>query len=830
VQQKALCRVDLQNGFCLPLPASLAKYTWLLDQPLYLIRHLSIAMLKNYLTIALRNLVRQKVFSTINILGLALGMATSLLIGMWVQDERRVDNFHANGKQLYCVYTRSHIDGKVSAEHITSALLADELKKVVPEVERASAFWYNRAAFRVGDRIGNMHGIQAGVHFFTMFSYPLLAGSAQSALVEPNGVAISRKMAEMYFGSPQAALGKTMGYDNRKELMVTAVFEDAPAQSSLQFDYALNVNTWLAEKPFMKSWDFTLFRTYLQLREGADPRKVEARIEHLLDAYVKQNANFRLELGLQRFGDTYLYSNFEGGRPGGGRIHYVRLFTGVAGFMLLIACINFMNLATARTTKRAKEVGVRKAIGSSRVALIGQFIGEAMLLAFVGVVISLLLVALVLPGFNGMAGKAMALPVGEPSFWLLVAGLVGITGMVAGSYPALFLSSLQPLQVMKGTLKTSSGAIWFRKGLVVFQFVLSILLLIATVVVTRQTQYVQNKNLGFDRENLIYTNIEGELETKYSVFKAEALRMPGIKEVDRSMLPPHDMGLTTKDVTWEGKSSGPSTMFAAISVGFDFVKLMRLQVVEGRDFSKTFATDTSNFLINEVAADVMGFKDPVGKLCSVKGKKGKIIGVLKNFHSLSLHNPIQPVILDVKEDSPYGVCLIRTEPGKTREALASLKQLYQQFNPALPFSFYFADEEYAQQYKSEQLVTRLSHAFAGLAIFISCLGLLGLAMFSAEQRTKEMGVRRVFGASELSILTLFAKDFLKLVGISFLIAAPVAGLSMRSWLEGFAYRISLSPWIFAFAAGVALLIALLTVGIQAVKIAFANPAESMRNE
>jgi hypothetical protein len=290
------------------------------------------------------------------------------------------------------------------------------------------------------------------------------------------------------------------------------------------------------------------------------------------------------------------------------------------------------------------------------------------------------------------------------------------------------------------------------------------------------------------------------------------------------------MGLTTKDVTWEGKSSGPSTMFAAISVGFDFVKLMGLQVIEGRDFSKNFATDTSNFLINEVAAGVMGFKDPVGKLCSVEGKKGKIIGVLKNFHSLSLHNPIQPVILDVKEGSPYGVCLIRTEPGKTREALASLKQLYQRFNPALPFSFHFADEEYAQLYKSEQLVTKLSHAFAGLAIFISCLGLLGLTMFSAEQRSKEMGVRKVFGASECSILTLFAKDFLKLIGISFLIAAPVAGFSMRSWLEGFAYRMSLSPWIFAFAAGVALLIALLTVGIQAIKVAFANPVQSLRSE
>ncbi len=786
-------------------------------------------MLGHYLTIAFRNLFRNKAFSAINVLGLAC----SLLIYLWVADERRVDNFHTNGDRLFGVYQRTYLDGKVEAAFSNSALLAPELKKVIPEVSHATGVVTGyEEPVQIGEQTVQLRGGQAGVDFFSMFSYPLLQGNPRTALDSPTGMAISRQVAERYYGSPQAALGKTIRMNSlRRVFTVRAVFENIPRQASDPFDFLTSWDAWVAAHPALQSWEYNCIRTYIQLRPGADPAKVAAKLEHFLDAYVKGTPGQRDELGLQRFGDGYLISAFENGRPGGGRIEYVRLFTGVVALILLIACINFMNLTTARSVSRGKEIGVRKVTGAARTALIGQFLGEALLLALLAGMLAVLLVMLVLPLFNGLTGKQLAVPFSSPAWGLAMAAGVVITGLVAGSYPALFLAALQPVKVLKGTLRFGAGAVRFRQVLVVFQFVLSTLLIIGTLVVSLQTRYVQGKHLGYDRENLLYIPLEGDLLPKFGVFRQQASRLPGIKCVDRISQPrPQDMQFITLDVQWEGKDPNSKVRFTPVGVGYDFVKLLDLKITQGRDFSRSFSTDSAGFLVNETAVRRMGLRNPVGTPFAFFDRKGKIIGVLKDFHFNSLHQPIAPLVVRLEKDFYFGAIMVRIERGKTAEVLGQLGDICRRLNPAYPFTYSFAEEEYGKLYRREQVMGTLSRAFAGLAIVISCLGLLGLAMFAAGQRTKEIGIRKILGASAGSILALFTKDFLKLVVVSFLIAAPVAGLLMRKWLEGFAYKIGLSWWIFALAGGVTLLVALLTVSFQAVKAALANPVASLRSE
>ncbi|MBC7919788.1 MAG: ABC transporter permease [Ferruginibacter sp.] len=789
-------------------------------------------MLRNYLTVALRNLLRHRVFSLINILGLALGLACSLLILLWVRDERSVDAFHAHAPQLFSVYERQYYDGKVEAGHFTPGVLAEELKKVIPEIRYASGFaWENKATFAVGNKINKESGNHAGADYFRMFSYPLLRGTPETALANPTSIAISRKMAVNYFGSPEAAMGKTLRYEDRKDLMVTAVYENLPPTASSKFDYLINWQLFLEDNAWAKQWGNNGPHTLVMLRPDADPVRVATKIKRFLDAYNKdQSKSFRIELGLQRFDAMYLNGVFKNGQPDGGRVAYVRLFGLVAVFILLIACINFMNLATARSVQRAKEVGIRKVVGAVRALLVGQFLGEALLLTFFAVLVSLALIVLLLPGFNTLTGKQIALPFGTPAFWLSLLGLMIATGLVAGSYPALFLSSLNPIRVLKGTLRLGPGAGWFRRGLVIFQFVLSIALIIGTIVVSRQVEYAQTKNLGYDRANLVYLPLEGDLTGKYALFKQEVSRLPGIRLVSRISQTPTQIENNTGGVDWTGKDPNVSILFTQAAVGYDFVKTMNLKVLQGRDFSKAFATDSVSYLINEAAWQRIGYRDPINQPLTFWQKKGKIVGVVKDFHFNSFHEPIQPLILRLGETDDYGSALIRTEPGQTKEALASLEKLTKQLNPKFPFTYYFSDEEYQKLYQSEQVVGKLSNYFAFLAIFISCLGLLGLAAFTAEQRTKEIGVRKVLGASVGDIVALLSTDFLKLVLLANLIAWPLAWWATNRWLADFAYRTPIGWGVFALAGLAALLIALLTVSFQAIKAAVANPVKSLRTE
>ncbi|GAB4046634.1 ABC transporter permease [Spirosoma litoris] len=793
-------------------------------------------MIRNYFKIAWRTIARSKGFSGINIAGLSLGMTCSLLILLWVQDERSVDGFHANGKNLYQVYERNYFDGKTEAAYETQGLLADELKRAIPEIQYASGLEWNQPfTFQVGNKIGKMDGSFAGADFFKMFSYPLLEGSAETALNAPNGIAISRKMADQFFGSPAKAIGKVIRYENNDNLTVTAVFENLPANSSQQFDFLRTWTDFVKTNDWVNNWGNVNPFTYIQLRsspngEPADPANVEAKIKEFTYRYKPKNKAFIEELALQPYPEKYLHSTFKNGQLDGGRIEYVRLFSFVAIFILLIACINFMNLATARSAKRAKEVGVRKAIGAARSALMGQFVGEAILLTSIAMLFAIGLVALTLPAFNNLTGKQLLLPFSQPIFWATLLSLLLLTGFLSGSYPALFLSALNPVKVLKGSLRFSPGATNFRKALVVFQFGLSILLIVGMIVMYRQVDYIQTKNIGFNRENLIYMPLEGELGRKYTLFKEEASNMPGIQTISRMRGTPTLIEHHTGDFTWSGKDPNQAVKFADETVGYDFVKTMGLTMVEGRDFSRAFGTDSVGFLVNEAALAKIGYKTGVDQPLTWGSRQGKIIGVLKDFHFSSMHQAIEPIILRLDETRIWGTVIIRAEAGKTKEALASLEKVSHELNPNFPFSYQFSDLEFSKLYRSEHMVSQLANYFAILTIFISCLGLFGLATFAAEQRTKEIGVRKVLGASAASVVALLAKDFLKPVMIAIVLTTPIAWYAMNRWLQDFAYKIAIDWWVFALAGGLSIGIALLTISFQSIKAALLNPVASLRSE
>jgi hypothetical protein len=788
-------------------------------------------MIKNYFRIAWRNMIRNKAFSIINILGLALGLACSLLIMLWVQDERSVDGFHVHGRQLYQVYERWIHDGRVDADYYTQGLLADELKRVLPEVQYASSLERSWGfTFQAGNTIIKMNGGSAGADFFRMFSYPLLQGSPETALNAPGAIAISRRMAEAFFGSPEKAIGKPIRLEDRKDLTVSAVFENLPVNSSHQFDFLRTWIDYVNENPWVHNWSNTSPATLVQLRADADPVKVEAAIKDFVYRYRRKDPANINELALQPYTETYLHSSFKDGRIAGGRIEYVRLFSIVAVFILLIACINFMNLATARSAKRAKEVGVRKVVGAYRSSLILQFTGEALMITAFAVVLALILAAALLPAFNQLTGKQLFLPVLQPAFWGVLAGLLIITGLVAGSYPALFLSSLQPVRVLKGGLKFSWSASFFRKGLVVFQFALSIILMVGMIVIYRQVDYTQTKNLGYNRENLIYVPLEGNLITKYALFKEQALNIRGVVNISRMKESPTVIGHHIGDAGWEGKDPGLTVTFADAVVGYDFVKTMGLKLKQGRDFSKEFGTDSTNYLINEEALKRTGYADPIGRTMTWGGRRGQIIGVLQDFHINSMYQEIEPLIIRLDESQNWGTILVRVRAGRTREVLAGLEKLCTTLNPKFPFSYEFSDQAYARLYQSEQVVSRLSNTFAALAIFISCLGLFGLATFSAEQRTREIGVRKVMGASAGNIFTLLSVSFLKPVAIAMFVAFPVAWYAMNSWLQHFAYKIDMDWWMFAMAGITAVVIAMMTVSYQSIRTALMNPVKSLKVE
>ena len=792
-------------------------------------------MIRNYIKTAWRNLTRNKTFSIINISGLALGLTCSLLIFLWVQDERSVDGFHKNGKQLYQVYERNYYDGKVSADYPTQGLLAEELKRVIPEIQYASGYEYATApgtlsTFEANNKVNKNAGLYAGEDFFRMFSYPLLQGTPQTALNSPYGIAISRKMAENFFGSSQKAFGQLIRFENEYELKVTAVFENIPSNSSLQFDFLRTWTDFVKQNQWVHNWGNTDPATYVQLRDGADATKVESKIKDFIYRYQAKDNSFRVELALQPFAEKYLHSTFTNGYLDGGRIEYVNLFTIIAVFILLIGCINFMNLATAQSAKRAKEVGLRKVVGAMRSSLIKQFIGEAILLTFFAIIIAIAFTIILVPAFNSLTGKQISLPVTQPVFWAAIASLILVTGVVAGSYPAIFLSSLNPVRVLKGSLKFNWKSAFFRQGLVVFQFALSIILIVGMIVMYRQMNYIQTKNLGYDRDNLVYIPIEGELIKKYELFKQQAAQLPGVTDISKMRNSPTSIDHHTTSISWPGKDPNLTVSFADVVVGYDFIKTMKLQLKEGRDFSREFGADSARFLLNETAVNKIGLQHPIGEKVIWGNYPGTVVGVIKDFHFSSMHQAIDPLIVRLDDNWPWGTILVRTKTNNTKETISGLEKLCKTINPKFPFTYQFSDLEFTRLYKSEEIVSKLSNYFAFLAIFISCLGLFGLATFTAAQRTKEIGVRKVLGASVSTIVTMLSGSFVRLVAFAMIIAFPAAWWIMNKWLQNFAYKTDISWWIFVLAGIITIGIALITVSYQSIKAAVANPVKSLRTE
>ncbi|MDX5438477.1 MAG: ABC transporter permease [Pontibacter sp.] len=785
-------------------------------------------MIKNYLKMAYRNLMRHKVFSLINISGLALGMTCSILILLWVQDELSYDRFHENVDRLYRVMGTQHYPG---ADDLTVQAgpgnLGPAMEKELPEVEDAiRVTWYVNSLFSNGDKALKFTGYYADDSFFETFSFPLLHGDPKQVLQQPNSIVISDSMAHKFFGSDEA-VGKMLKLNNNKSYKVTGVMQSVPKNSSLQFEYIMPFGDYLQENEWLKEWGNYGIMTYVQLKPGVDVGAFNDKIKLFLKQGDKGGRD--TDLFVQAVEDIHLYSDFRKGKSETGLVVYVRLFTVVAVFILLIACINFMNLATARSAKRAKEVGVRKAIGANKSSLIWQFMIESVLIAFLALFIAANLTGILLPAFNELTGKAVAFDLSDPKFILLLLGVALFTGLVSGSYPAFFLSSFNPAVVLKGTVKLNDRVALFRKGLVVFQFILSALLIVSTLVVYLQLHFIRTTNIGLERENVVFMPIEGQVRDRYEMIKQELQNMPGIMAVTSSDGNPIQLGSNTSDVEWPGKEPGAEVLIDYLHVDYNYLQTLGMQLKEGRDFSKQYGTDTANYIINEEAARLMQLEAPVGQPLKLWGVQGQIIGVVKNFQSRRVEMGDAPLIIRL-DPSNTRMLFAKVEPGNTTEVLASMESVLQKYNPAFPFEYHFLDDEFEQMYRRESMISELANYFAGIAIFISCLGLFGLALFTAEQRKKEIGIRKVLGASVSGIVFMLSKDFLKLVLLANVIALPLGWYLMSAWLNDYAVRTELSWWIFAVALATTVLIAMLTLSFHAVKTAVATPVTSLRTE
>lgn len=784
-------------------------------------------MLKNYFFTALRSYWKQKGYTFLNLSGLTIGLTTSMLIMLWVVDELHYDGFHQRGDQLYRVMENQTYSGQMFTFAATPGLLAEALKLEIPEITHATrATWGDKEQFTVGDKIIKEEGLYADGEFFQMFTFPFIVGDPKTALGNVSSIVISETLANKYFDSPQAALNKVIRIDNKNDYKVTGVFQDVPKNSSLKFDFVLPFEVYYNENDWLKDWGNNGILTFVMLQEQASPVTVNAKIK---DFIKKRNEKSVVDLFIQSFPDAYLHSEFKEGKLVGGRIIFIKIFIIVACFILLIACINFMNLATARSAQRAREVGVRKVVGAGKSSLVRQFLGESVLLALLSTLLAIILVELLLPGFNQLTEKHLAIPFGNPVFILIILGIIFITGLLAGLYPAFFLSSFNSVKILKGTFKLGNKGNTLRQSLVVFQFVLSMILIGATIVVYQQIQYIKNKDLGVKRENLVYFPATPGIQDHFDAYKAALLNQPGIQSVTLSSQNPLSVGSSSEGLEWDGKTPDTQILFQVIQADYDFLATTGIELKEGRDFSRDYPTDTANILINEEAARRIGFENPVGQHVKMWEREGQIIGVIKDFHSNDLHAAIEPLVIMLQPQNTWMV-MARTEAGKAQEAIASLEAMHNQYDGEYTFEYHFLDQEFERMYRTDTLIGKLATYFAIIAILISCLGLFGLAAYTAERRTKEIGVRKVLGASVPNLVALISGNFTKLILIAFVIAAPLTWYLMEQFLQKYAYRIDLSPIVFALTGLLALVIAWLTVSYQSVKAALANPVDSLRNE
>lgn len=790
-------------------------------------------MIRNYFKVALRNLLRQKGFSFINIFGLALGITCTALIGLWVHDEVSYDRFHTDYDRIYRV-TATLPELKVHAA-VSSSPLGPAVKSEVPEVEEAVRITSpHRTLIQVGDiRFEEKGVIYADSNFFRVFSFPFIKGVSATALLNPDGVVITKEMAMKYFGTTDV-LQRTIRKGNKDDLTVTGVIANIPANSHLQFDFVQPMRFLARTNNDLKNnvWDNFNYFTYLKLHAKADQStSAIAELERKMQAIYKKNEEvLKVAFLLQPLSRVHLHSNFLVDLPGHGNAQSVYIFTIVAVFILVVACLNFMNLATARAARRAKEVGLRKVVGAVRPHLIGQFLAESLLVALLSLVVALLMIYLVLPYFNTLAGKELSLDLTDLRLVGALLAITAVTGLVAGSYPALYLSGFVPAAVLKGTFTGAGSGSVFRNTMVVIQFAVSISLIVGTAIVYRQLKYIQHLNLGYDKENLLYVPMTGDMWSKYDAFRATLESNSLTSQYSFiSDLPTTSSGATIS-VEWAGKDPNTQPLFYNLAIDENFEEVFKATILEGHGYGENAQADSVNIIVNETALETMDIplESAVGTKITVWDRERTIIGVVKDFNFKPVQETIGPMFL--QRNTWGGYAVVRTLPGQTENTIRALEEICKEINPSYPFNYSFLDQDIANMYKAEQRMGSLFNVFAVLAIVISCLGLYGLSAYLAERRTRELGIRKVLGATGFQLVYLLSATFTRPILIATAIAVPLAWYGMSEWLSGFAYHVSIDWTIFLIAFLSALVIAWLTVSFESIKAARTNPVKSLRSE
>ncbi len=787
-------------------------------------------MIKQKINVFFRNIKKSKLTFLINFIGLTSGLTCALLISLWVMDELNVDKFHANDKELYQVMRKHSFGDATNVYDDNSSLLADVLKEEMPEVLNVVRVGapIGKNTLSDNDKAVKSAGLYADKGFFNVFSFKLLQGNKKSVLADNNNIVISEELAQKLFGSDGNIIGKSLKFNEKQSFQVAGVFENVPSESSLQFEFILPFELTFEHYPiFGRGWDNNYPETFVLLKKGTAISLFNGKIKDVIRDKSGDEFN---TLFARKFSEGYLNGSYNNGQPDGGRIEYVKLFSIIGIFILLIACINFTNLSTAHASKRLKEVGIRKTLGAKRESLVVQFLGESLMIVFISFMISLLFTIILLPSFNEIAGKQIPLFF-NTELILFSLGLVLFTGLMAGVYPALYLSKYEAIKVLNGKLNTTFGEIWIRKGLVVFQFALSVVLIVCVLVVYQQVGFIQNGNMGYDKENIISFDIEGKAKDNLETFLAEAQNVPGVKSASGNFKFGSFFGKTgsTSALLWSGKSPDNDTELNFRFVDVNTIDLLGIKMAEGRSFSKDFGSDSTKIVLNEAAIKLMGYKDPIGKKVNLWDKDLEIIGVVKDFHLESLQENIQPMFFTIRSEF-FNTIMLKLEKSDLNQTLNNINDFYANFNPGFPLEYRFLDEDFQAMYTAENRVSALSRYFAGLAILISCLGLFGLATFTAERRRKEISIRKVLGQSATQVIIMLSSEFAKLVLVSILIALPMAYMLTRNWLSGFAYRIDLKLWYFLSAGLIALMVAMLTVGSQAIRAANTKPVDGLHAE
>ncbi|MEO2073589.1 MAG: ABC transporter permease [Zunongwangia sp.] len=790
-------------------------------------------MLKNYIKIAWRNIWKNKIFSAINIGGLAVGMASAILILIWIENELSYDRFHENGKNIYKLYNRDTFDGENWAWGNTPKILGKTIKEDYPEVSHVARVDTNEDLWlKVGNKKFKTTGIITDVDFLQMFSFPLYDGDESSILKDPSGIVITQKLAKKLFDDNDA-MGETIQVEQSHIYKVTGILEDLPNNTRFNFDFILPWNYMKVNGWDDSYWGNNSVQTFVQLKPHVSQVDFDKHIKEITINHTKESAHpSSTQVFSWPLEKLWLYSKSENGKLVAGKIITVRLFSVIAIFILLIACINFMNLSTARSEKRAKEVGIRKVVGAQKRNLILQFTGESILITFFAGILALLLVFSFLNPFNQLVNKSLHIDYTNFKFWLLIIGFILFTGLLAGCYPAFYLSSFQPAKVLKGKISSIKDIITPRKILVVSQFTFAILLITCTIIINRQINYAQQRDTGYVKENLIYTILDDNIRSNYLSIKNELLQSNAVVAVTKTLSPITEQYSDSWGFSWNGSTEADhDTGFTIMSADTDFTKSTGTKIIAGRDIDiNTYPSDSTAILLNETAVEKMRLKNPIGAIVSDSNTKWKVVGVIQDFIIQSPYEPIQPMMI-CGPSRWFGVMHMKLNPKNSiSENLAIAEKIFKKFNQDYPFEYHFVDEKYANKFESEKRTASLSALFAGLTIFISCLGLFGLATYMVHSRIQEIGIRKVLGANVAQLVTLLSSNFLQLVLISFFIASPIAWYAMNRWLNNYTYNIGVEWWVFALVGIVIIFITLLTVSSQAIKAALANPVKNIKTE